>query len=201
MFWRLMEKGAMPKVDIYTGGVGRKLCSIYDKNRFTVAYNDTDFILSDIPQKDLYEVEQIDDLLRHQSIVLAGSGMMIRNTLSFKLAQRWLSNPKAGIFTVGYMDPETPGYRVTRSSKGDLIQLTDSLEPQNVSCDIDRFRFSAHSNRDGIISIVEQLRPSTVVLVHGEHESIDWMGYSIMKRFPGIKLHAAEIGKQITLFE
>jgi Cft2 family RNA processing exonuclease len=201
MFWKLMEKGAIPKVDLYTGGVGRKLCSIYDKNRFTVAYNDTDFVLSDIPQKDLYDIEQIDDLLRHQSIVLAGSGMMIPNTLSFKLAQRWLTNPKAGIFTVGYMDPGTPGYRVSRSNKGDLIQLTDMHEPQNVSCDIDRFRFSAHSNRDGILTIVERLRPSTVVLVHGEHESIDWMGYSIIKQFPRMKLHAAEIGKQITLFE
>lgn len=201
MIWKMMEKGTMAKTDIFTGGVGRKLNSIYDKNRFTVAYNDTDLILSDIPQRDIYEMEQIDDLLRHQCIVLAGSGMVVPNTLSFKLAQRWLGNAKSGIFTVGYMDPETPGYRVSQSRKGDLIQLTDSHEPQNVSCDVDRFRFSAHSNRDGILSIVERLRPSTVVLVHGEHESVDWMGYTIMKRFPGIKIHAAQIGKQVTLFE
>jgi Cft2 family RNA processing exonuclease len=201
MFWKLMLKGAIAKNDIYTGGVGKKLCSVYDKNRYTVAYNDTDFVLSDIPQKDLYAIEQIDDLLRHQCIVLAGSGMVIQNTLSFKLAQRWLTNPKAGIFSVGYMDQDTPGFRISNSNKGDLIQLTDTHEPQNVSCDIERFRFSAHSNRDGILSVVERLRPSTVILVHGEHESIDWMGYTIMKQFPHIKLHAAEIGKQITLFE
>jgi cleavage and polyadenylation specificity factor subunit 3 len=201
MFWRLMQKGAMSTTDIYTGGVGRRLCSVYDKNRYTVGYNDTDFVLADIPQKDLYDVEQVDDLLRHQCIVLAGSGMVIENTLSFKLAQRWLSNPKSGIFTVGYMDPGTPGYRISQSSKGDLIQLTDAHAPQNVSCDIDRFRFSAHSNRDGILSIVERLKPKTVVLVHGEHESIDWMGYMIMKQFPHVRLHAAEIGKQLTLFE
>ncbi|MFA6455726.1 MAG: MBL fold metallo-hydrolase [Bacteroidota bacterium] len=201
MFWKLMKKGSMATTDIYTGGVGRKLCSVYDKNRYTVAYNDTDFVLGDIPQKDLYDVEQIDDLLRHQCIVLAGSGMVIPGTLSFKLAQRWLTNPKAGIFTVGYMDPDTPGYRISNSNKGNLIQLTDAHEPQNVSCDIDRFRFSAHSNRDGILSIVEKLRPSTVILVHGEHESIDWMGYSIIQQFPNIKLHAAEIGKQLTIFE
>jgi len=201
MFWKLMQKGSMATTDIYTGGVGKKLCSVYDKNRYTVGYNDTDFVLSDIPQKDLYDVEHIDDLLRHQCIVLAGSGMVIQNTLSFKMAQRWLTNPKAGIFTVGYMDQETPGYRIATSNKGDLIQLTDAHEPQNVSCDIDRFRFSAHSNRDGILSIVDTLRPSTVILVHGEHDSIDWMGYSIIKRFPHIKLHAAEIGKQLTFFE
>ncbi len=199
MIWKLMQKGTLPKTDIYTGGVGRKICRVYDKNRYTVPYNDTDFVLSDIPQKDLYNVEQIDDLLRNQCIVLAASGMIIEKTLSFKLTQRWLTHPKSGIFTVGYMDPTTPGFRVRHANKGDLIQLTDSYEPQNVSCEIERFRFSAHSNRDGILSIVEKLRPSTVILVHGEHESVDWMGHSILKKFPHIKIHAAEIGKQITL--
>ncbi len=201
MIWKLMKKGAIAGTDIYSGGVSRKLCSIYDKNRYTVGYNDTDFVLGDIPQKDLYDVEQFDDLLRRQSIVLAGSGMIIQNTLSFKLTQRWLTNQKAGIFTVGYMDPLTPGFRVSQANKGDLIQLTDAHEPQNVSCDIERFRFSAHSNRDGILSIVSKLRPSAVVLVHGEHESIDWMGYTIRNSHPEIKVHAAAVGKELTLFE
>ncbi len=199
--WKLMQKGALATTDIYTGGVGRKISTVYDKNRYTVSYNDTDLILSDIPQKNLYDIEHIDDLLREQCIVLAGSGMIIENTLSYKLTQRWLSQPKSGIFTVGYMDPETPGYRVRHSHKGGLIQLTNAQEPQNVSCDIEQFRFSAHSNRNQLLSIVQQLNPSTVILVHGEHESIDWMGYSIMKMFPHIKVRAAEIGKQITLFE
>lgn len=201
ILWKMMEKGTMSRTDIYTGGVGRKLCSVYDKNRYTVGYNDTDFVLGDIPQKDLYDVEQVDDLLRHQCIVLAGSGMVIENTLSYRMAQRWLTNAKAGIFTVGYMDPGTPGHRINQVSKGGLIQLTDAMEPQNVSCDVDRFRFSAHSNRDGILSIVEKLRPSVVVLVHGENESIDWMGYSIIHQFPHIRLYAAEVGKELTLFD
>ncbi|MDP1677349.1 MAG: MBL fold metallo-hydrolase [Bacteroidota bacterium] len=199
--WKLMQKGVLATTDIYTGGVGRKISSVYDKNRYTVPYNDTDLILSEIPQQDLYDIEHIDDLLRKQCIVLAGSGMIIENTLSYKLTQRWLSQPKSGIFTVGYMDPGTPGFRVRNSHKGSLIQLTDASEPQNVSCDVEQFRFSAHSNREGILSIVQKLNPSTVILVHGEHGSIDWMGYSIMKKFPHIKVHAAEIGKQITLFQ
>lgn len=201
MLWKMMQKGSLALTDIYTGGVSKKLCSVYDKNRYTVAYNDTDLVLSEIPQKDLYDVEQIDDLLKKQCIVLAASGMIIENTLSFKLAQRWLRNTKSAIFTVGYMDPETPGYRIRHSKKGDLIQLTNMLEPQNVSCDVNRFRFSAHSNREAIFSIVEKLNPKTVILVHGEHDSIDWMGHAIISKHPHIKVHAAEIGKQITLFE
>jgi len=201
ILWTQMQKGALANVDIYTGGVGKKICRVYDKNRYVVPYNDTEFVLDDIPQKDIYDIEQIDDLARAHCIVLASSGMVIENTLSFKLAQRWLLNNKNAIFTVGYMDPETPGYRIANAKKNDLLQLTDSMEPQTVRCDIEKFRFSSHSTREGLLSVVEELKPSTVILVHGEHDAVDWMGHSILKKFPKIKVHGAEIGKQITLFE
>lgn len=201
VLWQKMMKGSLAKVDIYTGGVGRKICSVYDKNRFVIPYNDAELVLNDIPQQDLYGLEQIEDLSRKHCIVLASSGMVVERTMSFKLAQRWLNDTKSAIFTVGYMDPETPGFRIRHANKGDLIQLTDSMEPQNVRCAIDRFRFSAHSTRGGLLSVVEQLHPSTVVLVHGETVSVDWMGDAILKKFPHIKVHGAEIGRQITLFE
>lgn len=200
ILWRRMVKGSLAKVDIYTGGVGKKICKVYDRNRFVVPYNDPEFVLDDVPQKDLYDIEQIEDLSRQHCIVLAGSGMVIERTMSFKLAQRWLHDTKSAIFTAGYMDPETPGFRIRHANKGDLIQLTNSSEPQSVRCNIDRFRFSAHSTRGGLLSIVERLNPATVVLVHGENTSVDWMGYTILKKFPHIKVHGAEIGKEIVLF-
>ncbi len=199
--WTLMKKGTLANTDIYTGGVGRKISNVYDKNRFVVPYNDTELLLSDIPQNDLYEIEHLEDLLRRPSIVLASSGMIVENTMSFKLAQRFLSHAKSAIFTVGYMDPQTPGFRIRHSKKGDLIQLTNLSEPVNVRCDIERFRFSAHSGREGLLTIVQRLRPATVILVHGEHQSIDWMGHAILQKFPTTKVHAAEIGKQIMLFD
>lgn len=201
ILWKQMEKGSLAKVNIFTGGVGRKINQVYDKNRYVVPYNNTELILEDIPQKDIYEMEQLDDVARSNSIVLAASGMMIENTLSFKLAKQWLLHTKNAIFTVGYMDPETPGYRIINAKKGDLIQLTNSMEPQTARCDIERFRFSSHSTREGLLSIVEKLKPDTVILVHGDHNAINWMGYSILQRFPKVKVHSAEIGKQITLFE
>jgi Cft2 family RNA processing exonuclease len=196
---RLMTKGKIPAVDLYTGGVGRKICNVYDKNRFVVPYNDADLVLDDIPQLDLYEVEHPDSLAQAHCIVLASSGMMVENTMSFKLARRWLDHSRNAIFTVGYMDPATPGFRIRRSKKGDLVQLSDSLEPQTVRCDLERFSFSAHSTRSGLLSIVDRLQPNTVILVHGENVSVDWMGYSILKKYPHIKVHGAENGKQIML--
>jgi predicted metal-dependent RNase len=194
-----MEKGSLPKSVIYTGGVGRKINRVYDKNRFVVPYNDPDLLLEDIPQQDLYDIEQLNDLAGNRSIVLAASGMVVEKTMSFTLARQWLNQNKNAIFTVGYMDPQTPGYRLRTAKKTDLLQLTNASEPQSVRCDIDRYSFSAHSTRAELLSIVDRLKPHTVILVHGEHTSVDWMGYSILKRHPKMKVHGAEVGKQITI--
>lgn len=199
--WKMMEQGTLARHDMYTGGIGKKISTVYDKNRYVVPYNDTDLIISDIPQKDLYDVEHDEEFFRRPCIVLAGSGMIVEGTLSYRLAQRWLSHTKSSIFTVGYMDPETPGYRIRSASKGDLLQVTDSSEPVNVRCDIDQFRISAHSGRTGLLSIVKKLKPKTVILVHGESHSVDWMGHAILTAFPSIKVHAAEIGKPLSLFD
>ncbi|KAB2925756.1 MAG: MBL fold metallo-hydrolase [Bacteroidetes bacterium] len=198
--WRLMEKGQLARTDILTGGVGARLNTVYDRNRFVVPYNDTAMVLGDIPVLDLFEADTFDALARRQGIVLATSGMVIEGTASYRLAQHWLLQHRNAIFTVGYMDPETPGHRIRHADRNGTVQLTPVSEPQTVRCDIERFRFSAHSTRSGLLSIVERLNPRVVILVHGDMAAIDWMGYSILKAFPHIKVHGAEVGKPVTLF-
>lgn len=201
IIWQNMESGKLSKAEIYTGGVGKKINNVYDKNRYVVPYVEPELLLNDIPQNDIFDVEQIETLARKNCIVLASSGMVVEKTISFKLANQWLHQSKNAIFTVGYMDPQTPGFRIQNSKKNDLLQLTNASEPQTVRCDIERFRFSAHSTRTGLLSIIEQLNPKTVILVHGENTAVDWMGYSILKQFPRIRVHGAEKGKIITLYE
>ncbi len=199
MIWNLMQSGKLSTADIYTGGLGKKLCRVYDKNRYVVPYNETELLFSDIPQKDLYEVEQMEELAKKPAIILASSGMVVEGTLSFKLAQRWLQYRKNAIFTVGYMDPDSPGFKIQNANQNDTIQLTEFSEPQIVKCAIEKFRFSAHNNRNGLLEIVETLAPDNVILVHGDSDAIDWMGHTILSRFPKTKVFVAEIGRTIPL--
>jgi Cft2 family RNA processing exonuclease len=113
------------------------------------------------------------------------------------LAKRWLHNKESAIFTVGYMDPSTPGSIIARAKRGDKIQLTGKDRKVEVKCEVKNFRFSAHSKREELVSLVNQLKPTTVVLVHGDKEAIDWMGATILKQFPGEKVYAAENFKEI----
>lgn len=195
--WLLMQQNKITQVDIYTAGIGKKINRIYDYNRFVVNRNSNDLMLHDIPQKDLNEVKDPDELFKFPSIVLASSGMMIESTISYQLAKRWLHKKDSAIFTVGYMDPSTPGYIIANSRKGDNVQLTENERKVELKCEIKNFGFSAHSRREEIVSLVKILNPSNIILIHGESEAIDWIGAAILKNYPNKRVFSCSLAKEI----
>jgi len=195
--WLQMLRNKITNVDIYTGGIGNKINRIYDYNRYVVNRNEKELMISDIPQKNLNELTDFDDLFKFPSVVLASSGMMVESTNSFMLAKRWLHKKDSAIFTVGYMDPSTPGSIISKARREDKIQLTEWDKKVEVKCEIKNFRFSAHSKREELVSLVKKLNPDKVVLIHGDKEAIDWIGASIIKQHQGKKVHAAENFKEI----
>ena len=197
--WQLMTKGKLPVVDIYMGGIGKKINRVYDYNRHVVNRIDPEFELSNIPVKNINDVDDVNEFFKHPCIVLASSGMMIKGTASFNLARNWINRKNSAIFTVGYMDPQTPGYIIANAKRGDKIQLTKYSEPREVKCELKNFRFSAHAKREDLISIVKKLKPAKVILVHGDPEAIDWIGAQLIKDFKNIKVLAAKTGKYIDI--
>lgn len=197
--WQLMEKGRLVKTDIYTGGIAKKISRAYDYNRYVVNCSDTELVLSDVPQKDLYEIENPEEFFKHPCIVLASSGMMIEGTVSFKLAKSWLRHKSSAIFTAGYMEMDTPGYIISTAKRGMKIRMSDFSEETEVKCEIKRFRFSAHSIREDLLKVVDKLNPGKVILVHGDPPAIDWIGAAILKENKKRKVFAAEPGKEIMI--
>ena len=188
--WLLMQQNQITQVDIYTGGIGKKINRVYDYNRFVVNRNQLELTLNDVTCKDLNELKDLKELFKFPSIVLASSGMMIESTNSYILAKRWLHRKDSAIFTVGYMDPSTPGSVIARAKKGDKIQLSEREKKVEVKCEIKNFRFSAHSKREELLSLAKRLKADTIVLVHGDKDAIDWMGASVIKKFQGKKVYA-----------
>ena len=197
LIWMLMQKNKITRVNIYTGGVGKKINLVYDYNRFVVKRNEPELILHDIPQRDINKDESRQKIFKSPSIVLASSGMMVESTKSFELSKAWLRKKDFAIFTVGYMDPSTPGYIVANAKRGEKIQLTSRDKKTEVKCEIKNFRFSAHSIREELLSIIDILRPENIILVHGDPEAINWMGASILQRWKDKKVFAAENLKRL----
>lgn len=195
--WNLIVLNKIPAVDIYTGGIAQKISRVYDYSKYVVNRIDPEFEISSIPQKDLYSIENYNDLFKNQCIVLAPSGMMLERTTSYNLARRWIKQKDSAIFFVGYVDRTTPGYSFSRAATGDKIKINDEYE--DVKCIIKKFNFSAHSKREGLLEIVGRLSPDKVVLVHGDSSSIDWMGMAIKNKYDINSIYRAEKGKAITL--
>lgn len=193
VIWNLMVKGKLAHTDIYAGGIGIKINRVYDYNRYVVNMSNPEYELKLIPQKNLYDVKKEDELFKNPCIVLASSGMMLEKTMSFKLAKKWLLQKNSGIFTVGYMEEGTPGYKIVNAKAGDKIILASHKEIE-VKCTVKKFRFPAHSKREGLLQIVKKLKPSNVILVHGESQAISWIGASIISLYKRIKVFKVEKG-------
>lgn len=199
LIWKLMQKGKLIQTDIYTGGLGTKINRVYDYNRYVVNYSDPDFELRNILQKNIYQVDNYNNFFKTPSIILASSGMMLEKTISFQLGKRWLTQSKSGIFTVGYMEESTPGYKFANAIKGEKIQVTNHSELSDVKCSIKNFRFSAHSKREGLLEIVRRLKPDNVILIHGDSPAIDWVGATILKEYKDTRVFKAKRGKETRL--
>jgi Cft2 family RNA processing exonuclease len=195
--WDLMLNKKLVNADIYTGGLGTKINKVYDYNRYVVNMNDPEFELSSIPQKNLYEVDDLNKFFKNPCIVLASSGMMLQGTASYKLALRWIKQKNSAVFTAGYMEESTPGFMFSNSIKGDKIKLPGRNELEEIKCTIKKFRFTAHSKREELLEVVRRLNPDTIILVHGDPEAVDWMGAAILKEKNGTKVYKAEAGKEI----
>lgn len=195
--WKLMIKNRLIKTDIFTGGIAKKITRIYDYSRYNVSVTEPSFQFSDIPVRDIYQIERPDYFRHHPSILLLPSGMMIQRTLSYRYALEFLHDKKSAIFTTGYMDPDTPGYVISNSAKNEKIRLPGGRSDIKVKCEIRKFRFTAHSVREDLIRIAASVNPERIVLVHGDEGAIDWTGLNILTRFPHIKVHSAQAGRRI----
>ncbi len=195
----LMEKRSLTETTIYTGGLGNHISKVYDNNKYLVKRQIKNFEFKEVEQSDLFEIHDLNLFNKNPGIVLASSGMMLEGTKSFELMKYWLKQKDFAIFIVGYMDSETPGYKILNSVIGDKITLPNSPEAEIVRCDVKRFYFPSHSKREDLFEIVKRLKPEKVVLVHGEDAARDWLGHKILSFSNDVKVYLAEKEKPIEL--
>ena len=193
--YSLMKRKILTDTMIYTGGIGREISSLYDRSRFLLNYNDPALVLKEIPQINIHDVEDFNYYKKNPGIVLASSGMMLQGTTSYKLSQFWIKQPESGIFCVGYMDNDTPGFSIMNAKQGEELFLYNEQNPQKVLCSIERFYFPSHSKREDLVELARKIKPKKVILVHGEAAAKDWIGSQILDIKYPVKLFSAEVGK------
>lgn len=171
---RLIQKNKIPPVPIYLTGFGISINKIYDRLLHKVYPEYRTRRLRAIVYNTLREKR-----FRKPAIILATSGMMMPNTLSYEIAGSFLKEPRNAIAFVGWADPETPGGSL-REKKMEKVRAIFGVE--EIICGMDVFHFSAHSHREELLGLVRRLNPQTVILCHGEAEALEWMQQQITER-------------------
>ena len=197
---RQQEEGRIPDVPVYASGLGRAVYEIYD--RFG-DYLRGDAILRPLSMfgriGNVWEPGAVDHLIGKPGIIVATSGMMLENTPSAMIAQTMVRYNHHGIFFVGYLDSDTLGHRLLNSGPGALHQFQRGGPAVEVKLEnIKRFFFSAHADRMALRTLVDRIRPKTVIYVHGDSDAIDWMQHHTGN---GCQAHTPMTGQTITISE
>ena len=183
----LMRRGSIPNLPVYAGGMAVSVNKVYDQYCYQEPVKIPGFEISDIPFTRLtHDALAKGDFMKTPSIVVAASGMMSKDTMSFKLALKWLPQRRFGIAFVGYQDPSSPGSQLLHSPDNEPFDLAGRLVKRR--CEIERLRFSAHASRSSIVDYISDVRPSSVVIIHGEPNACDALGLAIRERLPGIRI-------------
>ena len=180
----LIQQGKINPVPIYLTGFGIKISRIYDNLLHRVYPNFQPKLLRTIAYDTLRGRRY-----RRPSIILATSGMMLANTVSYEIATDFLTEVRNGIAFVGWADPETPGGTL-RQRKQEKVKKVFGLV--DLACAVDIFRFSAHSQREELLAMIKQLNPSITILTHGEVPALEWMRDNIIDRKLSAKTYIPE---------
>jgi Cft2 family RNA processing exonuclease len=195
----LMRRALIPTLPIFISGLAHGICRIYDATRLTSDRLHSGLRLEDIGYR-LLDPDKWDDptLLKQPCILAVSSGMMFEGTTSHSLACRILPEAKHGLALVGFLDPESPGYRVANTAWGETVDLGGEIGPVRVACTVRRFSFTAHSRASQLLQTVKDLHPAQVILVHGDDAAARGLSTKIAD-FDGVRVTVASAGETICL--
>jgi cleavage and polyadenylation specificity factor subunit 3 len=193
ILYDLMRKGSIPHLPIYTKGLSQKISKVYDHYCYAVPMMEPGFEVSDIPQRKLYYHDLNSGLLfKESSIVVVPSGMIVKDTISHRLALKFFKEKNSGIAIVGYQDESTPGWQLQNSQK-DIEFLFGNKKIKRV-CNVEKFRFTSHALIDDILTYINEVKPNNLFIIHGDKNASENLAAKVSEMLPETTVIIPEIG-------
>jgi Cft2 family RNA processing exonuclease len=200
LLWQMRLRGEIGNIPIYIGGLSVKVTTAYDAMAATSVRNHPELQLLQEMAPYVLSGREIQNVQpRKRAIYALSSGMMTEHTLSNIFARKILGDASQHLFFVGFSDPDSPSARIRKASPGDEIMLDKDHPAIPLKCDVRDFSFSAHTNRETIRNYAALLRPSKILLVHGDRPALDWFQLALFRELGGTEVIVPESGRSYSL--
>jgi Cft2 family RNA processing exonuclease/cell division septum initiation protein DivIVA len=162
----LLAASRLPDVDVLVDGLAATISELY-------ARNGAPPVLGGRVRKVVNREREIRGF--QEGLIVTTSGMLTGGA-AIPWAQAILPDPRNALFLCGHQDEDAPGYELQQLADADpdqprKVRLRDDHGKPidvDVAASVYRYNLSAHADRNGLASIVGQVRPRSVMLVHGE---------------------------------
>ncbi|HET6185539.1 MAG TPA: MBL fold metallo-hydrolase [Trebonia sp.] len=156
----------LPGVDVLVDGLASTISDLY-------ARNGAPEVLRGHVRKVEHRSREIAGF--REGVIITTSGMLTGGA-AIPWAQAVLPEPDSALFLCGHQDEESPGRDLQELADADpgrprrICLRDDQGRPVTVevAAPVHTYNLSAHADRTGLKSIVDQVRPQAVMLVHGE---------------------------------
>jgi len=174
------ERGTLPDVPVFIGGLSTKMTVLFDKFADHTRRTRPGFrILEDMDVITGSRKRRHDIEYAPRCIFALSSGMMTEKTVSNGFARQFIHNPRNSLLFVGYTDPSTPGARIRAAKRGDMVDLDPSMDPVKLDCAVETFDFSGHAPRQHILTFIKDTAAARNILVHGDPAASQWFANHI----------------------
>jgi Cft2 family RNA processing exonuclease len=156
----------LPEVDVLIDGIAIDISELY--------------ALNSAPEVFTGKVRKVEHRRREitgfrEGVIITTSGMLTGGA-AIPWAQTVLTEADSALFLCGHQDEEAPGRVLQELADADpgsprQVHLRDDhgrLVTIDVAASVHTYNLSAHADSNGLRSIVDEVRPGTVMLVHGE---------------------------------
>ncbi len=128
---------------------------------------------------------------QHYPIVIATAGMLGGGPATHYLKEMKHRQESKILFT-GFLVEDSPGSKLLET------KIFKNAEEQfKVHCEMWQFELSAHTDKNGLMSIIKKLNPETIICVHGEKTAE--FAKDIEKHFPSVQAYAPKNGDVIRI--
>ncbi|XP_068014364.1 integrator complex subunit 11 isoform X2 [Melanerpes formicivorus] len=128
-------------------------------------------------------------------VVFATPGMLHAGQ-SLQIFKKWAGNEKNMVIMPGYCVQGTVGHKILSGQRKLEMEGRQILE---VKMQVEYMSFSAHADAKGIMQLIRQAEPRSVLLVHGEAKKMEFLKQKIEQEFH-VSCYMPANGETTTIF-